>query len=501
MIAVRAGVPVPLWSLILISLSPMLLRRNAQFLSSLKQRHASTFQRRPFRLTRVQAAVGVSAATLLTIGAAGAILNSGTHMWLERHLKRLKTTIDTETREWGWDLEVERWTGDPTRGGTDSALGSQGRKLVRDAWFSHHHPEDYGPLEDDDANQVNIVDAVLLRTEMFLRGAIAVAEQPDIAPKLHPCTLIDLLTRRAAILERLGPSHLVESKAQYERVWGLLAGKGIQAARVAVKLGDINQRLGEGPDALAWWARAIQLTSDDAQTGAVEPTIPASPPSSPVAQRVLVSALVSTSAFYAMARLLRQAQRIEEGSLDLLRSIHPPESLASASAPQALHSLSLLHRSAILSLHLAEVLYAQRFPAAECLQRLQAAATSSERVAYALVGTSVRDSAQLAPSAEAPLFADYINNPYLKNPASDLLRDARRSAADTWNLMGELTERMGPSHRQLAFSYYERAVGWAGRRNEDGTLEATDTTLQDDWKVISRNYARLKEESETTRLN
>lgn len=194
-----------------------------------------------------------------------------------------------------------------------------------------------------------------------------------------------------------------------------------------------------------------------------------------------------------MARQLSQAQKIEEGSLNLLRSIRPPDTLASASPPEALHFLSLLHRSAILSLHLAEVLYAQRAPVAECVTRLQAAATSSERVAYALVGTSVRDSDQLLPNAEEPLLGRYTKNLSLEKPASDLLRDARRSAADIWNLLGELTERMGPSHRRLALDYYTRAVGWAGRTNAEGKLERTDTTLEDDWTLFWRNYTRMKQ--------
>ncbi|KAJ7109370.1 hypothetical protein C8R44DRAFT_802344 [Mycena epipterygia] len=422
-----------------------------------------------------------------------AMLDTGTHMWLERDLKRLKKDIDLDTREWGWDLETERWTGDPNQGGTDPALGRQARKMVRNAWFSHHRPEKYGPLDEDEGgSDANMVDALLQRTELYLRSAIAMAEQPDVAGKLHSSTLVDLLTRRASILERMGPSHLGETRTQYERVWSLLGGKGVQAARIAVKLGDVNQRLGEGPAALTWWARAVQLASDD-QTGTLVPAVPAVPPSSPAAQRILVSALVSTSAFYAMARQLSEARKIEEDTLNLLRSIRPPDSLASASSPQALHSLSLLHRSAILSLHLAEVLYAQRVPVAECLQTLQAAATSSERVVYALVGTAVRESDQLAPSAEQPLLAEYSNNPHLENPASALLRDARRSAADTWNLMGELTERMGPSHKQLAWSYYQRAVGWAGRTNEEGTLEPTDSTLRDDWALLWRNYTRMRQ--------
>ncbi|KAJ7273707.1 hypothetical protein B0H12DRAFT_1090718 [Mycena haematopus] len=463
-------------------------------LASYRIRHASNFQRQPFRLNRVQAAVGVSAISVLAIGLSGVILDTGTHMWLERHLWHFKTTIDSETREWGWDLEAERWTGDP-EGGTDRALGRQGRKAVRDAWFSHHSPEKYGPLDDEEAasnGATNVVDAMLLRTELLLRSAIAIAEQPEVANRLHPSTLSDLLTRRAAILERLGPAHLTESRAQYDRVFRLLGGDGLQAARTAIKLGDVSHRLGEGADALAWWARAIQLASGK-ETGTKVPEVPPVPPSTPAAQRILFTALVSTSAAYAMARQLSQAQEIEEAALNLLRSIRPPDTLASTSPPQALHSLLLLHRSAILSLHLAEVLYAQRAPVAECVTRLQAAATSSERVAYALVGSSVRDAGELAPSADEPLLGRYTKNPYLEKPARDLLRDARRSAADIWNLLGELTERMGPSHRPLALDYYTRAVAWAGKTNKEGEMERTDSTLEDDWVLIFRNYTRMKQ--------
>ncbi|KAJ7046775.1 hypothetical protein C8F04DRAFT_1061706 [Mycena alexandri] len=464
----------------------------SQFASSLR-RHASTFQRQSFSPNRAQVVLGISAASLAAIGVAGLMVDRGTHMWLEYTLALDKKEIDSDTREWGWELEAERWTGDPNQGGTDSYLPSAGRKAVRNAWFSHHRPEKYGRMEveEDPGQGTNMVDAVLLRTELCLRGALTIAEKPDIVGRLHPCTLPDILTRRASILERLGPAHLPESRAQYDRVFRLLGGKGLQAARIAVKIGDLNQRLGEGADALAWWARAVQLVGDDETITSV-PAVPPVPPSSPAAQRILASALVSTSAFYGMTRQLRQAQTFEEDALDLLRSIRPPESLASASPPQALHALSLLHRSAVLSLHLSEVLYAQRAPVAECVMRLQDAATSSERVAYALAGTSVPDSEKLVPSAVDPLGKEYLSNPYLEKPASDLLRDARRSAADAWNLMGELTEKMGPSHRQLALGYYTRALAWAGRMNKAGKMEPAESTLRDDWRLLWKNYARMK---------
>ncbi|KAJ7632613.1 hypothetical protein FB45DRAFT_912935 [Roridomyces roridus] len=392
-------------------------------------------------------------------GRSGLALDHGTHLWLEYHLKSLKACMDPETRECGWDVEA-RWTGDPSKGGTDSALGRAGRLAVRNAWFSEKRPETYGPIQGSEG--IHPVDAVILRTEAFLRTAIKIADAPDVSEKIHPCTLIDLLTRRAACLERLAKAdtaHLAEARVQYERAWNLLGGKGIQAARIAVKLGDVSQRL-QSPDALAWWARAISLVSpQDSPT--LVPTAPSTPPPSPAAQRVLVSALVSCSAFYATTRQLSEAKKVDEASLNLLRSIPSPDSLATTSPPQTLHSLTLLHRSAIFSSHLAEVSYAQRAPIAQCLQRLKDAAASSERVAYALVGTSVRAAESAEPDVERPLLPEFAKNPHLEKPASDLLRDARRTAADTWNLMGELAERMG--HKQQAYEYYQRAIGWAGR--------------------------------------
>ncbi|KAJ7285842.1 hypothetical protein C8J57DRAFT_1285968 [Mycena rebaudengoi] len=466
------------------------VRQRTRFSGLFPLRHTSTFQRRPFTPSGFQVVVGLSAMGVLTLGAAAALLSTGTHMWLERQLTHNKKGLDSDTRAWGWDLEAERWTGDPDRGGTDSGLGRQGRKAVRNAWFSQHRPENYDPS--DEIEGVNTVDALTLRTEACLRVAIAIAEQPNIAARLHPCTLVDLLSRRAATLERLGPAHIDEARLQYQRVWNLLDGKGIQAARIAAKLGDVNQRLGDYSNALAWRARAIQLACDEEPTNTV-PVVPAAPPESPLAQRVLASALVSTSALYATTRQLALAQGIEEASLNLLRAIRPPESLASASSPQALHSLTLLHRSAILSLHLAEVLYARRVSVAECLQSLQTAATSSERVAYALVGTSLHDSDKLVePSTVEKPLTKYTDNPYLDKPSTSLLRDARRVAADAWNLMGELTERMGTSHNQTAFSYYQRAIGWAGKENEEGILEPADGTLKDDWTVFWRNYTRMR---------
>ncbi|KAK7014867.1 putative dipeptidyl peptidase [Favolaschia claudopus] len=476
-------------------------------------RHAST-QRRPFHLNRVQAALGVSALGVLAVGislysgkapprstvsfrsvSVGSSSTPETHVWLERDLQHLKTTkLDPETQALEWDLEADHWTGDPKQGGTDPALTRQGRKAVRDAWFSHHSPEKFESVEDENG-PTNVVDAIFRRTELCLRTAIAIAEQPGVVDKLHPFTIPDLLSRRAAMLERLGPAFVLEAKAQYDRVFNLLGGVGLQAARTAVKLGDLNQRIGEGSDALAWWSRAIQLVCDK-KTGSSLPSVPSTPPSSPYAQRILSAALVSTSASYAMARQLSAAQKIEEGALTLLRSIQPPESFASASAPQALHSLTLLHRSAILSLHLAEVLYAQHRPVRECVSNLQTAAASSERVAYALVGTSIRDSPDsppLGPSAEDPLLGRYRKNPYLEKPASDLLRDARRSAADAWNLLGEITERTGSSP-QLALDYYTRAVEWAGKLNKEGqVMERTDSTLEADWNTLYSNYQRMKQ--------
>jgi tetratricopeptide (TPR) repeat protein len=435
----------------------------------------------------------------------------GAHIYVES--AELAPESDEEVKRWEWDQEAEKWSGGDA-GGTDPALGFRGTHAVRSAWMAQNWgigPESsvigsnassgQGP---SGAGGLNIVEARLEFAQDYLSIALSIAEDRKSSGKLHPQTIERLLIRHAALLERIG-SHAgwFEARSQLERVWGSLSAQDTGTARIALKLGNLNHRLGDAEDAVAWWTQAIQLTqvTRGNEVDKFMPAVPESAPTSPLAQRTLISTLVSLSAFYATSGQLKLAQAVEEASLDLLRSITPPNSLQSASAPQALHTLYLLHRSSLLSIHLAEVLFALRSPTPASLQRLSSAAESSERVALALTGLPrIHPDAPLSniphpPSSEAPLLKVFTKSKSLKTPATSLLRDARRTAAEAWNLMGILNEDMEGSKPEKALQCYERALGWAGvsGNRPGGVADPGEGISEAEWKVFWENYVRARD--------
>jgi tetratricopeptide (TPR) repeat protein len=449
--------------------------------------------------------------SLLGLGIIAWTAFEGTHMYVES--VELTPESDEDVKIWEWDQEAEKWSGGDT-GGTDSALGFKGRHAVRGAWMAQNWgigPESSvigsnalsgkGP---SGAGGLNIVEGRLEYAQDYLSTALSIAENKQAGGKLHPQTIGRLLTRHAGILERMGSqASWFEARSQLERVWASLPGQGTEAARTALKLGDLNHRLGDAEDALVWWAKTIHLTQTrgDAEGNQNIPTVPESAPTSPLAQRTLISTLVSLSAFYATSGQLREAQAVQESSLDLLQAITPPKSLKLVSAPQALHVLYLLHRSSLLSIHLAEVLFALRSPAPISLQWLTSAAQSSERVALALTGLpSIHPDAPLSkiphpPSSEAPLLKVFTKSNSLNKPATSLLRDARRTAAEAWNLMGLLNEEAEGTKPEMALQCYERALGWAGVSADrpGGVADPGEGILEAEWKVFWANYVRARD--------
>ncbi|KIP08187.1 hypothetical protein PHLGIDRAFT_69796 [Phlebiopsis gigantea 11061_1 CR5-6] len=417
---------------------------------------------------------------------------------------------DEEVRRWQWDLEAEKWTGGAS-GGTDPALGMVGRHLIRAAWMA----QNWGTGSNSSAiasnassgrgaGGLNIVEARLEYAQEFLRTALNIAEQRMESGKLKPQTIGDLLSRHANVMERMGTRDaLVEARLEYERIWASQPGKGVLAARTALKLGDINSQLGDKEDALAWWVRTFQLLQGKAS--AAEPgtsLIPESIPSEPLAQRTFISTLISLSAFHAMSGQLRQAQAVEETSLNLLRTIPQPQSLNDASPPQALHALYILHRSSLLSIHLAEVLYALRNKPVASIEWLTRAAESAERVALTLTGLpSVHPDAPQSkiphpPAPETPLVPAYSKSVSMSRPARGLLRDSRRTAAEAWSLIGVLTETSSaPGAKERAVECYERALGWAGvgADGPGGIGKAGEGMLESEWKVLWSNYVRARD--------
>ncbi|PBK96849.1 hypothetical protein ARMGADRAFT_1052701 [Armillaria gallica] len=414
---------------------------------------------------------------LVIVGVVALGTHEAYHQWIER-VELAPKADDEEVRKWEWDAETPRWSGDADKGGTDPGLGMRGRHLVRAAWASQTWAPAVGISPAAQASSSSgltdlstVVDARLYYGEKYLREALDIAEEKESKQKLHPSTLPTLLTRHATILEKMGRDSWAKAKSQYGRVW---ASK--PSASVALKIGDLSNRLGQTDDALAWWARAIQLTQNDpaALVDTTKPAVPTITPSSASAQRILSSVLVSLSAFYATTRNLQEAEVVEDSALNAIRSMAQPES-SSISPSKSLHTSTLLQRSSVLSVHQAEVLYARGKSPKESIKWLSSAAESSESVAARIDDVS-------------PV---YKQTKTLLAPATELLRDARRTASEAWNLMGILKEQISSRDQQSALECYERALHWAGKLDDAGE-RIPDVILSREWKVIMDNYTRLK---------
>ncbi|KAA1471180.1 hypothetical protein DENSPDRAFT_864997 [Dentipellis sp. KUC8613] len=429
-------------------------------------------------------------------------LFEGAHMYVEK--VELAPEQDGETQRWEWDLEAERWTGGRD-GGTDSGLGFKGRHAVRAAFMSLNWGVGSSKVVEKHGGSgtVNTIDAPLEYAQEYLNIAYNIAQSKEASgSRLRPETVAEILARRADAIERMGtPETLFEARAEYQHVWARLSANTPDAARIALKLGDLNNRLGNTQDALLWWSRSIHLIDGHSDNHPPVPVIPASPPASPYLQRTLASALVSLSAFYATSGQLHQAEIVQNSALGLLREA-PVKPLSGGSAPERLHGLYLLHRSSLLSIHHAEVLYALRKPLDSSIGWLTKAAKSSEQVALALTGLppthpdAPQSKIPHPPASEAPLLTAYSKSQSMKKPARNLLRDARRSAAEAWNLVGILTEKKGDIGAiNDALECYERALGWAGVAADKagGIGRAGEGVLDAEWAALWGNYVRVKE--------
>jgi len=439
---------------------------------------------------------------VFALGITGWTVFEGAHMWVEN--VELAADKDNEVYKWEWDHDA-RWSGTHL-GGTDPALGFKGRHAVRSAWIAENWGTGSGAgvirSGPNAAGGLNIVEARLEFARNFMAIAVSIAEKGASSGKLRPQTMSELLAWHASILEHMGTRDaLFEARARYQRVWAGLPAKSMDAARIALKLGDLDYRLSDFEDALTWWARTINLAQNTQEADLSAPRLTQTVPSSPFAQRTLASVLVSLSAYYSTSGRLKQAQQLQESGLTLLRSIPSPPSVSAASPPQALHSLYLLHRSSLLSIHLAEVLYALRAAPEQSIQWLTRAAESSERVALALAGLPFThpdapgSEIPHPPASEASLVSAFTGSNAMRKPAKSLLRDARRTAAEAWNLIGILREGEKDGGSERALECYERALGWAGVAADraGGIGEAGEGILEAEWKVLWNNYVRVRE--------
>ena len=435
-------------------------------------------------------------AGFLTFGVTLGTAFEAAHLYVENIALAAET--DPDVRKWGWDLQGDRWS-PRDLGGTEPALGFRCRHAVRGAWMAQNWGTGTGGSivgGIDSSSTPNIVDSAIQSAQDFLKIAISVAMTNRAnGSNISESTLRILITRHAILLESLGyKDSLLEARSELERVWKVFPPSGIEASQIAQRLGDLNRRLGDLDDAVVWWTRAVQLAEGKEPTTRIPLVVPTSAPSSPLAQRSLVSTLVSISAFYATTGQLKKAQESETRSLNLIRSITSPESFSSSSPGETLHALYLLHRSAILSLHLAEVQHGLGSSPETSIQWLTKAAESSERVAFALSRTEQRDSRNAIPFptvARSPLIASYSGSLSMQRPASSLLRDSRRSSAEAWHLIGLLTEGNQIRNPAKAAEYYRRGLGWIGvdvEKLDEGVLPQVD----EEWLPLLKSYIRVR---------
>ena len=437
-----------------------------------------------------------SLAGLLTLGVTLGTAFEAAHFYVEN--VALAAETDPDAKKWEWDLQGDRWSPRGS-GGTESALGFRCRHAVRSAWMAQNWGT--GSAESviggpNSSSTPNMVDSATQSAQDFLKIAISIAATNRAnGSNISEDTLRMLIARHATLLESLEyRDSALEARSELERMWKAFPPSGLEASQIAQRLGDLNRRLGDFDDAVVWWTRAIQLAEGKEPTTRIPLAVPTSAPSSPLAQRSLVSALVSVSAFYATTGQLEKARETETLSLDLIRSIKQPESFSSSSPGEALHALYILHRSAILSIHLAEVQHGLRSSPETSIQWLTNAAESSERVAFALSEATHRTSRRETPLstiARSPLITSYSGSTSMRRPASSLLRDSRRSAAEAWHLIGLLTEVSRSGGPSKAAGYYGRALEWIGidaEKLDEGALPQVD----EEWTPLLKNYIRVK---------
>ena len=437
---------------------------------------------------------------LLTLGVTIGTAFQAAHLYVEN--VALAAETDPEVRKWEWDLQGDKWSPRGS-GGTEPALGLRCRYAVRSAWMAQNWGIGSGGSViggTGSSSTPNIVDSATQSAQDFLNIAISMAMTNRAnGSNVSEETLRMLIIRHSILLESLGyKDSLLEARSGLERMWKAFPPSGIEASQIAQRLGDLNRRLGDLDDAVVWWTRAVQFAEGKEPTTTL--VVPTSPPTSPVAQRSLVSTLVSVSAFYATTGQLKKAREVEILSLDLIRSFKQPSSFSSSSLGGTLHALYILHRSAILSIHLAEVEHGLRSSPETSIQWLTNAAESSERVAYALSEAAQRDSRRTIPLsavARSSLIASYSGSGSMQRPASSLFRDSRRSAAEAWHLIGILTEGSQTGNSAKAAECYGRALGWIGvdvEKLDEGALPQVD----EEWTPLLKHYIRVKSSSSET---
>jgi hypothetical protein len=209
----------------------------------------------------------------------------------------------------------------------------------------------------------------------------------------------------------------------------------------------------------------------------------------PPLQRSVIALLESYSTHLAILGDLKTAEQYQSVGLDIAQTSIRRESVARTMPAASLHNSWLQQRTALLTLHKAEVQYALRSKTHDIDDTLAMLGNANAQAEVVIKELTTGHSAAPAVAATAtlsldphqgialrsvPLSATY-NGPHSpeRSPATQLLKDAQRTAAEGWNITGLIYESLARSSQstpapisraqefeELAMDSYERAMGW-----------------------------------------
>ena len=485
------------------------------------------------------------------IAACGFLGFVGTQVWLEHFAMRPRADQKRHKHEsnasgdmeWGWE-DQEDWSGG-VKGGTDPSLDMLPRVAIRSAWLFNTWAGQMGQQnvhsQSPSSTSFSYIQSALLENT---DRAYALAEQSlawalKYIRETHSDAAIPraLLLRHADLLEHIAtPSALSDARREASVVYHEMPRGGYERCWLALRIGGLCIAEGEMAEAVEFWKEAL----------AVQPSGQGSA-YTPAEERLMADTYLQLSALYSTDSRLGQAIEIQREALRAIDSFKRkttsnPTEANEVTPEMALHNLYLIHRAAVLSIHAAEVHYAQTRDAYSTILQLDTAVEKSGYVARTLSMDSMADvrsnmvgpsKAEMAtkshdssPSPKIKISPLYSESRALAAPATALLRDAHRGAMQALVLKGMLLETLeetvsNPRARQLrnqrggerplpgdsssfqpdnltlASDAYEQALTWAGT-----TLKAAQALGVPEQEVmyVRRRFEMLRRRIEKLRL-
>jgi hypothetical protein len=424
--------------------------------------------------------------------------------------------------EWGWEDEVQGWTGGP-KGGTDPRLGWKARHALRAAWMCQNWgagdaslSSRQGFFEPDyiavkgmigvDPDVVRPDRGFEMANGFFdialeagrVRGLVFPPTLSVLRPAGPPTSInpiqgdpavVDILLLKANGLERLGTqAALGQAKEIYEQVVASTHSDSspvheARVMRLAAKVGSLCARMGDGEEALAWWGwglqrvglelpSRVQEVKTEARTWlgkSPEPeqaVLPTSLP--PPILRATISLLISSATHLATQSHVPGAASLQTTALTILPAPAPIPQPNATTAPATLHHTWIEQRSSLLALHLASTSYALGRPA---LNLATVATTRSDDVLSALTPIPPLYTKSFGPIAK------------------QLHRDALLTAAEAAYTRGVLLERQLNPPLNIAAECFERAMSL--NASESGSSEPAE--MGREWQKYWDSHARVKQ--------